>query len=144
MELSSDKLKDACLITASYLFMYSVTMVIQGLSRATMESRAKAAKKHFDRFTDPRMRPLDRVVGNTLEWLPVFLGLFWLATLMGAETTTLGWAYVATRVAYAVIAYTGLGISKTAGAQPPILLATVPAYVVLWKLGAEVFSRALH
>ena len=37
------------------------------------------------------MRPYDRAVGNTLEWLPVFLGLFWLSLLLGADTIMLGW-----------------------------------------------------
>lgn len=43
-------------------------------------------------YTDPRMRPLDRSVGNTLEWMPVFIGLLWLATALGADVITLGWA----------------------------------------------------
>jgi len=161
-----------------------------------MERAAAAAKKHFDRYTDPRMRPLDRVVGNTLEWMPVFLGLFWLSVLLGADTIMLGWgcvlfggglvgggcraglalqqaaaavwavsptkpclqtpkplpdaslpahapppsplSYVAMRVVYAILAYAGMGISKTVGAKTPILLATVPAYAILWMLGREV------
>jgi hypothetical protein len=37
------------------------------------------------------MRPFDRVVGNTLEWMPAFLGVFWLATLLGGDTAMLGW-----------------------------------------------------
>lgn len=42
-----------------------------------MEREAAAARRPFDRYTDPRMRVFDRNVGNLFEWSPVFLGLFW-------------------------------------------------------------------
>ena len=57
------------------------------------------AKKKFSRHGDARMLPYDRLVGNTLEWLPVFVPTFagsMLAT--GGATLPFGWAYVATRV----------------------------------------------
>jgi uncharacterized membrane protein YecN with MAPEG domain len=107
-----------------------------------MEADARRAKKRFDRYTDPRMKPLDRCVGNACEWMPVFLGLFWLSVALGADTVHLGWVYLATRVLYALLAWSGRGISSTVGAKAPILLATVPAYGVLFALGREVFSRA--
>lgn len=56
-----------------------------------MELDAKKAKKRFDRYTDPRMRPLDRCVGNAAEWMPVFVGLLWLSVALGADTVRLGW-----------------------------------------------------
>jgi uncharacterized membrane protein YecN with MAPEG domain len=143
LDISEARFKEASLVTACYLLMFSLTQVVQGLSRTRMEFQAKAKKQHFDRYTDPRMRPLDRVVGNTLEWLPIFLGLFWLSALLGADCITLGWAYVLCRVFYAGLVYGGWGISKTTGAKFPILLATVPCYVILGKLAAQVFSRAL-
>jgi hypothetical protein len=37
------------------------------------------------------MRPLDRAVGNLLEWMPVFLGLFWLSIALGADTIRIAW-----------------------------------------------------
>ncbi|GBF90975.1 hypothetical protein Rsub_03830 [Raphidocelis subcapitata] len=143
IEVEEGIFKGAALVTASYLVLFSATMVIQGLSRFGMERKALKAKKHFDRYTDPRMRPLDRAVGNLLEWLPVFLGLFWLSIALGADTVMLGWAYVIGRVFYCVLAYSGQGISRTVGAKAPILLATVPMYAVLGMLGREVFTRAL-
>lgn len=134
--------KEASCVTASYLLLYSATMVYQGLSRTRMEFLARKAGKHFDRYTDPRMRPLDRVVGNTLEWMPVFLGLFWLSLALQEDTIRLGWAYVGFRALYCTIVYSGKGISKTTGAKAPIIIATAPAYYCLYRLAAAVLSKS--
>ena len=75
----------------------------------------------------------DRIVGNLLEWGVVFLALFWVSMLLtDGGTLWVGWAYLASRVLYPIVALNG-GLGAI-GPKTPILLATVPAYVTLVML----------
>jgi hypothetical protein len=89
------------------------------------------------------MIPYDRVVGNLLEWGFPFLGIFWvnLSAYNSTQFVWMGWVYVVARVVYVFVAIKGKGIGKI-GANPVILIATIPAYLALtglavatiWKL----------
>lgn len=47
---------------------------------ATADNNALIQGERYNRYTDERMLVIDRIVGNQLEWAPMFLSLFWLAT----------------------------------------------------------------
>lgn len=102
----------------------------QGLTRVSHFIAAKKKKASYERTKDPAMYPIDRAVGNILEWSPIFLGLFWVSMVItNGATVKAGWLYVAARALYPVMAVNkGIG---TVGAKAPILIATVPGYVAL-------------
>eukprot|EP00667_Euglena_gracilis_P025705 EG_transcript_30376 len=117
-------------------------LAFQGLRKQAFAVAARQRNEEYDRWADLRMLAVDRLVGNTLEWLPIFLGLFWLSLVLTAgRTLPLGWVYVASRALYAVLALNG-GICR-AGIRWRILLATVPSYVVLFTLLSSVVKGVL-
>jgi len=88
------------------------------------------------------MLPVDRTIGNLLEWALPFLGMFWMSMILtdGATITT-GWVYVAARCLYPIAAMNG-GIGSV-GAKAPILIATVPGYIALVMLSAQTIGALL-
>eukprot|EP00668_Euglena_longa_P040587 GGOE01053439.1.p1 GENE.GGOE01053439.1~~GGOE01053439.1.p1 ORF type:complete len:145 (-),score=43.19 GGOE01053439.1:207-641(-) len=129
-------------VTAAMLGLYMLCLIYQGTRKFPLAAEARKQKEKFDRFADPRMLAPDRMVGNTLEWLPIFLGMFWLSLVLTAgKTLLLGWAYVAARALYAVLAVNG-GICQ-GGVRPRILLATLPAYLILIALFGIVVINVL-
>jgi hypothetical protein len=47
--------------------------------------QALKRKEKYVRANDPTLLPIDRTVGNLLEWMPIFLGFFWMSmALTGA------------------------------------------------------------
>ena len=95
----------------------------------------------YNRYTDedPLLKAADRGVGNFVEWAPAFLSLFLANAAVTGDATKLGWAYVALRVLYPILAVNG-GISL-AGAKPLIYLSTVPMYIVLTLLSVGVLRE---
>ncbi|RHY01100.1 hypothetical protein DYB36_012819 [Aphanomyces astaci] len=119
---------------ASFLF----AIVMQAVSKFSAMNRHKKdkadekSKERFNRYTSDTMLAGDRSVGNFVEWQGAFLVLFWTNIVVaGAKEVWLGWVYVGIRFLYPVLAY--LGGVKQGGAQPLILLATVPGYYVLLR-----------
>jgi uncharacterized membrane protein YecN with MAPEG domain len=97
--------------------------------------RAKRTRQRFaDGYGIVAMHAASRVSANTLEWGAVFLPLLWVAAAAtGGEdawVTLVGWAYVASRALYAVLAVGAGGVSAQ-GPQPVIFVATLPAYLCL-------------
>lgn len=88
------------------------------------------------------MLPVDRTIGNLLEWALPFLGMFWMSMILtdGATITT-GWVYVAARCVYPIAAMNG-GIGSI-GAKAPILIATVPGYIALVMLSTQTIGALL-
>eukprot|EP00667_Euglena_gracilis_P019912 EG_transcript_21424 len=124
------------------LALYVAFLVNQMLWKFPLMAEAREKKERFNRYADPRMLPADRLVANTLEWLPVFLGLFWLSTVLTTgQTTPLGWAYVAFRALYAVLVLRG-GI-RPSGIKLWVLAATIPMYLVLACLLGSVLVHVL-
>lgn len=106
----------------------------QGLYKIRLVTKAITKKETIERYADPRMLIADRAVYNLLEWLPAFLGLFWVSMIAtGGQTVTWGWVYVAFRALYPPLAVSG-GLSAKVGPKPLILVATAPAYVALIAL----------
>jgi hypothetical protein len=103
-----------------------------GFLRQAVQNKTK-----FDRYSDPRMIPYDRIVGNLLEWSMPFLSVFWASLALSSQkdaqfVVNMGWIYVASRALYVFVAPNG-GIGKT-GAKTKILISTVPAYLALFTL----------
>ena len=137
--MADSKTLEAAQITFAYIIVYFLCISVQVYIK--IKSTVTAAKKKeglqgYKRYEDPTCLVADRIVGNTLEWMPVFLGLFWLNYLVGQGVQSVAWVYVVCRLVYPFLAVRG-GITK-AGAQPLILLSTIPAYFVLFYYGYHV------
>jgi hypothetical protein len=39
-------------------------------------------KERYERAKDTSLLPIDRTVGNLLEWMPIFMGFFWTSMLL--------------------------------------------------------------
>ncbi|KAF8066373.1 hypothetical protein HT031_002697 [Scenedesmus sp. PABB004] len=132
----------AARVTAAFLLLIAAALIRQGVTRTSHQLAAKKAGKKYVRAEDRTLLPLDRTVGNFLEWGPVFLGFFWVSIFItGGATITAGWVYVAARAAYPFAAAWG-GVNS-GGAAPPILVATVPAYLALGVIAAPVLRAVL-
>lgn len=126
--------RSAAQVTVAMLGVLTATMIWQGLYKVKLVTTAIKKKERIERYADPRTLIADRAVGNLLEWLPSFLGLFWVSMIAtGGQTTTWGWVYVAFRALYPPLAVSG-GLSAKVGPKPLILVATAPAYVALIAL----------
>ncbi len=134
--------KSCALVTAAYVAIYAGILIFQGVFKIKLTITCAKNKHTFDRYNDPRMLAADRAVGNTLEWMPVFLTFFWLSMfLSNGETINYGWIYVFSRALYPFVALNG-GIGRV-GAKAPILLSTVPQYIVLIALAKTTFLNLL-
>jgi hypothetical protein len=132
VSLSLQDFKQGTLVTLAFCSLYLAALVMQGLTREKYRAQARKKKEKF-LVTDERLYPLNRLVGNLLEWSVVFLPLFWvvLVATQGASLW-LGWVYIAARSWYFVLVCNGA--IRTSGPRTIILTATVPAYCVLYAL----------
>ena len=133
---------EALKITLSMVGVFLSCVLIQTYIKfkaiaAFKKQKAEGTSKEcYNRYTDKAIVVGDRVVGNTLEWMWLFLMLLWLNAVFvkqpGFLGFNVGWVYVVARALYPVIAVHG-GI-KLSGPQHVILLATVPGYVTIISL----------
>ena len=87
----------------------------------------------YDRYNDPSMQAPDRLVGNLLEWSPMFLGLLWSLAATNHLTSTgadrAAWIYVALRALFeALVLQHGV---RSNGMQKHLWISTFPAYACL-------------
>ena len=137
-------MKEASRVSLAYVgtFAWAVAVQVYCKARAMVAHRAhKAAggKEKLNMYTDPLMLVGNRSVGNWLEWSPSFLVLFWVNAVLTGENISVGWVYVASRVAYPLLALAG-GI-KPSGVKGPIFVATLPGYWVLLKYAHDIFKH---
>lgn len=131
MEVDELVWRQAAQVTVSMLVLLICALSYQGLWKVAAVRKAVQAKEKLNRYTDPRFVVVDRMVANLGEWLPAFLGLFWISMIAsGGGTVVWGWVHVASRALYTVVALNG-GLHARAGPQPLILATTVPAYLAL-------------
>ncbi len=118
-------------VTIAYLLVYYLMMVNQLLVKTRLRREYKARGERFHRYfhQDAAMLAADRYLGNTLEHMAPFLLLLWLqATLVSPRAATLGgFVYVLCRASYPF----AMGRDLRGSAPTRIMLATVPAYLVL-------------
>jgi len=103
---NDDDLTKAAQITVVFLTLYSFTFINVLVNKKRMLKHAHLEKKTFDRYASPQMHNADRLLGNFLEWSPIFLGLVWslAATAnLTPSSITVAWTYVALRCLYLVL-----------------------------------------
>jgi hypothetical protein len=50
--------------------------------------QAVKRKEKYVRANDATLLPIDRTVGNLLEWMPMFLGFFWMSMALTSDGVT--------------------------------------------------------
>jgi len=136
MTMRDETFKEAAKITFWFVgsFVWTVLFQVAYKARSILMFRRRKSqgefKEKFDRYNDPEMLPVDRSVGNFLEWQLVFMALFWLNALLTGRDLWVGWIYVFVRFLYPILALLRNGISRR-GPAPHMFLATLPGYGVL-------------
>jgi hypothetical protein len=51
-----------------------------------LQQQAVKRKERYERAKDASLLPIDRTVGNLLEWMPIFMGFFWTSMLLTGTT----------------------------------------------------------
>ncbi|KAJ3371481.1 hypothetical protein HDU91_005195 [Kappamyces sp. JEL0680] len=158
--MQPETLKPLAQVILGYLGSYTWTILLQLVSTAQLtqaykpfsfkkwkkDQEKKGLKERYNRYTDPFMIPVDRSVGNFIEWQIPFLSTLVLnAALNGPRDIWVGWIYVAIKFLYPVFALMGgLDHGKVVVTRPLIFLSTVPGYGVLmyysWKILGAVLA----
>lgn len=140
MEINSDVLHECSKMTLAYLGIYTACILYQVVVKLKHTFSSMKSKNNFNRYTDDRMVVVDRIVGNMLEWAPVYMGLSWMSMfLTNGETANYGWLYVYCRAAFPIIASLG-GLNK-GGAQIYMWLCTMPSYYALVRMFIAVYFK---
>jgi uncharacterized membrane protein YecN with MAPEG domain len=125
-------------ITLAYVALYYALQVqvlrVKGRLRRAYADRGEKFDRYFGQ--DREMLAADRVQLNTLEHMPVFLALLWLAAYsVGAQEATIAGAiYLATRIAYPFV----LGGRLGRGVPNRIMGVTFTGYGVLAWLAVRI------
>jgi len=130
-------------VTFAALLVHVLNILVQTGVKIHLLRKVRERKKldpnyMFDRYNsgEPLLLAADRIVGNFLEWLPVFLSVLWLYAFHVGDPSWYGWVYVVARALYPVVAFNG-GIGRR-GTLPIIYASTVPQYAMLLCLGLPV------
>jgi len=125
---NSDYITKAAQITVVFTGLYSLSLVNVVVNKKRALRQARQANKTFDRYTSPLMHNADRLVGNFLEWSPIFMGLLWslAATAnLSSRSVAVAWTYVALRAVYVVLQIQ-YGVASD-GLNKPLWISTFPA-----------------
>ena len=125
-------------VTLAYLATYYAfalnVLLVKNSARRQSEERGET----FDRYVSKNRRLLtaDRYMLNTLEHMPPFLTLLWLAAIFrgGSGVTLAGAVYVITRVLYPFL----MGSEVGTNLPRRLLAATYTGYAVLGYLALAV------
>lgn len=135
--------KHAVQVTSAFLLLIMGCLLAQGMTRVKHMVAAVRKKEKYERAKDLTLLPIDRSVGNLLEWALPFLGFFWSSMILtNGATLYAGWAYVAFRALYPFVAVLKRGVGAE-GARAPILVATVPAYIALMVMATAAIRATL-
>ena len=144
----SEFLKAHAKVMLGYSTVFTINIGIQfaikmNLLKSFKAHKAKLAAEgkdvsdlRYNRYADVKLIVADRIVGNFIEWAPIFMTLFGTNVALGNDVAALGWSYVALRFLYPFFAFAG-GITE-AGANPRIFGATMPMYGILLLLGKRI------
>ncbi|KAJ3274284.1 hypothetical protein HDV01_003128 [Terramyces sp. JEL0728] len=135
--------KEASRVTLGFVgsFLFTVAIQVGYKARSIInhkELKKAGSKELYDRYKDEIMVPVDRAVGNYLEWQGAFLLLFWMNAYLRGTDIWVGWIYVGVRMAYPMLALLG-GVTRK-GAQPLIFLTTLPGYGILSYYGYQIYK----
>ncbi|KAJ3318006.1 hypothetical protein HDV06_000999 [Boothiomyces sp. JEL0866] len=124
----------------TFLFTIGVQVAYKVKSFLNHKELKKAgSKEKYDRYKDEIMVPVDRSVGNYIEWQGAFVLLFWMNAYLREKDIWVGWIYVGVRMVYPLLALAG-GVSRK-GAQPLIFLTTIPGYGVLSYYAYQIYKE---
>lgn len=129
---NSNGIRKAAQITVVYTFLYWLTLINIVYNKKKWLRQARKANKMFERYSSPQMHNADRLVGNFLEWSPVFMGLLWPLAATGNLTSTstnVAWMYVGLRAFYIVLEIR-YGVASD-GLNKQLWISTFPAYLCL-------------
>lgn len=142
ISLNEQVCKQGVQVTTAFLFLIVASLIAQGMTRVNHYAAAVRKKEKYQRAKDLTLLPIDRAVGNLLEWALPFLGFFWSSMILtNGYTLAVGWLYVAFRVLYPFVAVFGHGVGVE-GARPPIRFVTLPAYMCLIIMGTTAAVKA--
>jgi uncharacterized MAPEG superfamily protein len=130
--MSENDIRKGAQITVVSTFLYSLTLVNVVVRKKRCLRQARQANKTFDRYTSPQMHNADRLVGNFLEWSPIFMGLIWPLAVTGnlsSSSVLVAWTYVALRALYIVLEIK-YGVASD-GLNKPLWISTFPSYICL-------------
>ncbi|EGD72630.1 hypothetical protein PTSG_04365 [Salpingoeca rosetta] len=127
--------------TLMYFVLYFALLLNQSFTGRRLAIKYRKLKKPFSKYynvTDRELLRADRAVGNTLEQMPVFLTLYWLAIFASSIKNTgtgtpssvalSGYVYVLGRLLYLPLWL--ISGSSPRGLHPMVLISTVPCYLV--------------
>jgi uncharacterized membrane protein YecN with MAPEG domain len=130
-------------VTLAYLGVYYAFQLHILRVKTRLRREYAARGEEFDRYFggDREMLAADRIQLNTLEHMPPFLILLWLAAVfVSVEVSTWGGAvYLVTRLAYPLLIGRRLG----RGIRSQVMLATMSSYAVLAFFSAALVWRML-
>jgi len=132
------------LVTAAYFGLwYYLLLGLQRGAKYALRDEYAARGEVFDRYfgQDRRMLAVDRAVINTHEQMGPFLATMWLHAVFVStlSATVLGGAYVTLRTIYPFL----LGKSVSELQSKRVVLATIPAYLIVLYLGGSTVFAAL-
>lgn len=134
-------LQSASRLTIGYTIVYSIAMLNQVVTKNMLIAKHG---KSFDRYQAPEMRSADRLLGNLLEWTPIFLGPIWSLSssqLLSERHVAVAWTYIGLRALYVGLVRS-FGVSGN-GRNTPLWAATFPAYGCLSYLLFQATSLLL-
>ena len=126
----------AARLTFAALVLHVTFICVQVGVKLALKLKVKERKKLepnyvYNSYTsdDPNILIANRLVGNYMEWMPVFLGMVWLYAMYVGNPGYYGWIYLFFRSLYAPLAFSG-AISR-GGAKPLIYISTMPQYLMI-------------
>lgn len=131
-------------ITIAYFLVLALTQLYQGSLRIRVflkhqkNKSVHETKQKYMRYGHEDLLAADRCIGNFVEWMGPFMGVFWLNAILDGQYVELGWVYVASRILYPFIAV-GLNGITSSGPDPIMYLATTPGYLVIGFYAYRVF-----
>jgi hypothetical protein len=131
------------IVTLAYLGVYYGFQAWQLMVKTRLRKEYAARGEKFDRYfnTDREMLAADRYVLNTLEHMPPFLVLLWLAAFFvnPVVATTGGALYVATRVVYPFL----MGRTLGGAVSERVMYATFTGYFVLTYFAVRIALKLI-
>lgn len=141
---SNDDITKAAQITLIYTTLYLMTLMNVVVTKKRCLRQARQTNKKFDRYASSLMRDADRLVGNFLEWSPIFLGLLWsmaATSNLSHSCVNVAWTYVVLRALYITLQIR-YGVASD-GLNKPLWISTFPGYGCLIYLFVQAIRSVL-
>ena len=134
--VNEENLLRAARLTVAFLFLYMLTFFNILKTKNHLIREASLHGKIFDRYSCPQMQTADRLMGNFLEWSPIYLGLVWSLAATGnwtRMTIAAAWGYIGLRGIYMVLLLQH-GVAAN-GRNKSLWISTFPSYAcLLWMM----------